>query len=197
MGSVDLKDSVHCYRLKLFPSCITNFTKGGKCLAHIQRLSSRRGTSTKPKEQNKAALKANLSSTMPERCLRQIPVQEKQKRPRSYYTFSHCLYFYFLSPRRFTGAGAKIRKIFDALTVFCQILLGRDWSVTNDKPRKLGTCWKTFTGICLHQITTHFISPYVSVNKVYSQNIAEYFQLCLEKFSNKCDSSTQWGPSLH
>lgn len=174
MCSVDLKDSVQCYRLKLFPSCIMNFTKGGKCLAHIQRLSSRRGTSTKPKEQNKAALKANLSSTMLRDVCGRYRSQEKQKRPRSYYTFSHCLYFHCLSLRCFTGAGAKIRKIFNAPTVFCQILLGRDCSVTNGKPKKLGTCWKTFNGVCLHQIMTHFISPYVSVNKVYSQNIPEY-----------------------
>lgn len=94
---------------ELLPKCLQSedscyWTKAGKYQAHIQRLSSRRGTSTKPKELNKADMTANLPSTKPEWCLRQIQTKEKQKRScaiqgliiRLYMIWVfHCLYDHF------------------------------------------------------------------------------------------------------
>lgn len=182
------------------------FTKGGKCLAHIQRLSSRRGTSTKPKEQNKAGLKANLPSTMLERCFGRYQSQEKQlilyilslfiwalevlqvQEPKwPFNTWNHKnLWFTYC----FLSDPNIVLRIIPSFR-----LLGWDCLVTNGKPRKLETCWKTLNCICLHQCHRNhtlyfsFMCPWIKC----TVKLLQSSQLCLEKFNNKWYSSTQWG----
>lgn len=188
MGSVSYMGSViwktRCYRLKLFPSCITNFTKGGKCLAHIQRLSSRRGTSTKPTEQNKAALKANLSSTMPARCLRQIPVPGETK------TAALLLYILslFIFPLSFSETFYRSQ---NQENIWCT------YSFLSDPLGLFGDRWQVGNLLeNIHLFTSDNNTLYFSLCVRELKSTFRIF-LCLEKLNNKCDSSAQWGLSQH